>query len=123
MKFVLRGFKLVPGLKINFWKRCLIRVNVGNHFLELAASFLHFRIGTLPFKYLGLPVGASFKRLATWQSMIDNLRLMFSGWGNRYISFLGGIIFLVNSIVNSISISYHSFMKISFKVRKVVVRI
>lgn len=73
-------------------------INVSTSFLEMAAGFLHCRIGTLPFKYRRLPVGASFKRLSTWQPMISTLRWRLKGWGNRYVSF-GGWIFLTNVVL------------------------
>lgn len=45
----------------------------------MAAGFLHCRIEALPFKYLGLPLSASFRRFAIWQPMIDTPRRRLSG--------------------------------------------
>lgn len=56
MKSVLRGFDMASGLKINFLKSCLIGVYVPNNFMEMACNFLNCSEGSLPFKYLGLPV-------------------------------------------------------------------
>jgi hypothetical protein len=64
LKAILRGFELASGLKVNFWKSSLIGVNVDNSFLELASTFLNCRRGELPFNYLGLPVGASPRRMS-----------------------------------------------------------
>jgi hypothetical protein len=44
IKAVLRGFEMASGLKINFWKSCLVGVNVSNEFLVMASDFLHCRI-------------------------------------------------------------------------------
>ncbi|KAK2354801.1 hypothetical protein QL285_092274 [Trifolium repens] len=66
MKAILRGFERASGLKVNFWKSCLVGVNVSGDFLAMASRFLNCRIGRTPFKYLGLPVGANPRRLATW---------------------------------------------------------
>jgi hypothetical protein len=65
MKAILRGFEAVSGLKVNFWKSCLVGVNVEEDFLAMASRFLNCRIGRAPFKYLGLPVGANSRCLAT----------------------------------------------------------
>jgi hypothetical protein len=65
LKAILRGFEMVSGLKVNFWKSSLMGVNVSQQFLRLASVFLNCRIGAVPFKYLGLPVGANIRRIAT----------------------------------------------------------
>jgi hypothetical protein len=59
MKAVLRWFELVSRLKVNFSKSCLMGVNVPSSFLQGAASFLHCKLGSIPFIYLGLSVGAN----------------------------------------------------------------
>ncbi|XP_045791386.1 uncharacterized protein LOC123886091 [Trifolium pratense] len=59
LKAVLRGFEMTSGLKMNFWKSCVMCVNVSDEFLGMASDFLNCRIGRTPFKYLGLPVGAN----------------------------------------------------------------
>jgi hypothetical protein len=65
IKAVLRGFEMASGLKVNFWKSCLFGVNVSNDFLTMASDFLNCRLGHLPFKYLGLPVGANSRLFST----------------------------------------------------------
>jgi hypothetical protein len=65
LKAILRGFEMASGLKVNFWKSGLIGVNVPSSFLNMASNFLNCRIGALPFKYLGLPIGANPKSLST----------------------------------------------------------
>jgi len=65
MKALLRGFELVSGLKINFFKSSLIGVNVDNDFMDMACNFLNCSRGSVPFKYLGLPVGANSRSLST----------------------------------------------------------
>jgi hypothetical protein len=81
MKIILRWFELALGLKVNFSKSRLIGVNVPTNFLERAASFLHCKIGSLPFVYLGLPVGANPRRVATWEHVVKTIEKWF---------FLGG---------------------------------
>ncbi|CAJ2663797.1 unnamed protein product [Trifolium pratense] len=76
----------------------------------------------LPFKYLGLPVGANPRRLATWDPLVEKIRRKLNSWGNKHIS-LGGRIVLINSVLNSIPIFYMSFMKMPAQVIKKVTRI
>jgi hypothetical protein len=79
IKSVLRGFEIASGLKVNFWKSCIIGVNVTDDFLRMAADFLNCRIGRSPFKYLGLPVGANLRLHSTWLTMLDSIR---GGYGH-----------------------------------------
>jgi hypothetical protein len=122
LKAILRGFELASGLKVNFWKSCLIGVNVPNVFMENACDFLNCKRGAVPFSYLGLPVGANPRRASTWDPVVERLRKRLRSWGNRYVS-LGGRIVLINSVLNSILIFYLSFMKLSVVVRKKIIRI
>ncbi|RHN63454.1 putative reverse transcriptase zinc-binding domain-containing protein [Medicago truncatula] len=119
---MLRGFEMASGLKVNYHKSSLIGVNVSRQFMEAACRFLHCSEGSVPFNYLGLPVGANSKKLSTWEPMLEQLRNRLNSWGFKYVS-LGGRITLLNSVLNAIPIFYLSFMKIPTKVVKKVTRI
>jgi hypothetical protein len=122
IKSILRGFHMVSGLKVNFGKSCLMGVNVRTEFVELACTFLNCRHGEVPFKYLGLPVGANPRRISTWEPLLVYLKKRLSLWGKKYIS-LGGRIVLINSVLNAIPIFFLSFLKMPVSVVKSVVRI
>jgi hypothetical protein len=59
LKAILRHYELISGLKVNFFKSSLLGINVEESFLEGAATFLNCKIGSLPMKYLGIPIGAN----------------------------------------------------------------
>ncbi|GAU23391.1 hypothetical protein TSUD_334390 [Trifolium subterraneum] len=122
LKAILRGFELASGLRVNFWKSCLMGVNVSNNFMEVACTFLNCIRGGVPFKYLGLPVGANPRRMSTWEPLVERIRKKLNSWGNKHIS-LGGRLVLINSVLNSIPIFYLSFMKMPAQVIKKVTRI
>jgi hypothetical protein len=103
LKEILRGFEMASGLKVNFWKSDLMGINVSLTFLESACIFLNCRLGTLPFKYLGLPIGANPKSLSTWEPLLDQLKSRLFSWRNKHIS-LGGRIVLINAVLNAIPI-------------------
>ena len=73
LKSLLRGFEMVSGLKINFFKSSLIGVSVDSEFMEMACSFLNCTQGCVPFKYLGLLVGANVKSMSTWEPLVEKL--------------------------------------------------
>jgi hypothetical protein len=119
MKAILRWFELVSGLKVNFSKSRLFGVNIPPNFLEGAASFLHCIIGSLPFIYLGLPVGANPRRTSTWDPVIKTIEKRLFSWRNRYVS-LGGRVVLINTVLASIPVFYLSFLKMPSLVRKTI---
>ncbi|GAU43110.1 hypothetical protein TSUD_373050 [Trifolium subterraneum] len=122
LKAILRGFEMVSGLKVNFWKSGLMGINVSPTFLTMAATFLNCRLGSIPFKYLGLPVGANPKNGSTWEPLLDHLRKRLNSWRNKHISF-GGRIVMLNAVLNAIPIFYLSLLKMPVNVWKQVVRL
>ncbi|MCI01171.1 RNA-directed DNA polymerase (Reverse transcriptase) [Trifolium medium] len=122
IKAILRGFELASGLRVNFWKSSLMGIHVSQNFMDMACMFLNCREGRVPFKYLGLPVGANPRRLATWEPLLESLRNKLNSWGNKHVS-LGGRLVLINSVLNSIPIFYLSFLKMPSQVIKKVTRI
>ncbi|MCI35662.1 RNA-directed DNA polymerase (Reverse transcriptase), partial [Trifolium medium] len=90
--------------------------------MTVASTFLNCRIGSIPFKYLGLPVGANSRRVSTWDPLLESLRKWLGAWGNKYVS-LGGCIVLLNSVLNAIPIFFLSYMKIPVQVWKSIRRI
>ncbi|MCI25653.1 RNA-directed DNA polymerase (Reverse transcriptase), partial [Trifolium medium] len=85
LKAILRSFELASGLKVNFAKSCVMGVNVSSDFLDLAERFLHCRIGSLPFMYLGLPVGANPRKEITWKPLLDTLAKRLNDWQNSVL--------------------------------------
>lgn len=82
LKGLLRGFEMVLGLKVNFYKSCLMGVNVTSDFMEMACQLLNCSEGRLPFKYLGLPVGANPSSVVTWDPVLEQLSKKLNSWGS-----------------------------------------
>jgi hypothetical protein len=71
IKTVLRSFELVSGLKVNFYKSKLYGINLDDSFLRASSSFLHCGVDSIPFRFLGIPVGANPRRKSTWLPIIE----------------------------------------------------
>jgi len=92
LKALLRGFEMTSGLKVNFYKSCLLGVNVDSDFMVMACNFLNSGQGSFPFKYLGFPVGGKLGRVNTWEPLLDQIskklsscgRAMFQGGGRTW---------------------------------------
>ncbi|XP_058773250.1 uncharacterized protein LOC131647368 [Vicia villosa] len=74
LKAILRGFEMMSGLRINFHKSNLYGINVGAWYLEAASSFLSCKVGSLPFKFPGVRVGESPRRVDS------NKTIHWVGW-------------------------------------------
>jgi len=72
-------FEAASGLKVNLAKSKLIHVGnvdqVGN-----LADILGCGVVTLPVKYLGLPLGASYKSIHIWDGVIKKIEHRLASW-------------------------------------------
>jgi hypothetical protein len=110
LKILLRSFELVSGLKINFVKSKLYGINIESRLLEAGAAFLSCRSDVIPFKFLGVSVGANPRRRETWKPVVESMSKRLNLWKSRQLS-LGGRITLINSVLSSIPLYYFSFYK------------
>jgi hypothetical protein len=122
IKVILRSFELVSGMRINFVKSKLYGINVDTNFLEAGSSFLNCRADTLPFKFLGIPVGSNPRRRETWKPVVEAMSKKLSTWTSRHLS-MGGRITLINSVLASMPLYFFSFYKAPSCVLKQLVRI
>lgn len=104
MKYILKIFKLLSALKVNYNNSCFMRINTKNDTLQSMASILGYEIGEEPFTYLGIKVGASHKKVAEWSYIIQKFRKKLIPWGRSDTFELGAhidvhlpIIFLSDS--------------------------
>ena len=69
------------GLKVNLGKFELVVVGAVHNF-ELLVAVLGCKQGSLPMKYLGLPLGAKFKDKTIWNPILEKLERKLAGWKN-----------------------------------------
>lgn len=78
IKTILRSFELVSILRVNFSKSNLIGFNLKEDFMNVASIFLSCCITSLPFRFLGISVGANPRRRSTWKPLIHMMRKRLS---------------------------------------------
>jgi hypothetical protein len=110
MRAILLLFEELSGLKVNFSKSMLVGVNVSGSWLSEAALVLNCKVGSIPFMYLGLPIGGNARRLSFWDPLIRRINSRLSGWRSRYLS-LGGRLVLLKSVLSSLPVYALSFFK------------
>jgi hypothetical protein len=71
---------------------------------------LNCKVGSIPFMYLGLPIGGDARRLAFWEPLIKSIHSRLSVWGSKYLS-LGGRLILLKSVLSSLPVYALSFFK------------
>jgi len=96
--------------KMNFSKSQLVGVNVARSWLTEAARLLQCRVGSLPFVYLGLPIGGNARHLMFWEPIIDRIKARLLGWKSKHLS-LGGRLVLLKSVLSSLPVYALSFFK------------
>jgi hypothetical protein len=86
-------------LKVNLAKSNLIPVgNVDQ--VERLADIIGCGIASLPVKYLGLPLGASYKSTHIWDGIIEKIEHRLASWQRLYLSKGGRVTLIKSTIVN-----------------------
>ncbi|KAJ4815734.1 RNA-directed DNA polymerase (reverse transcriptase)-related family protein [Rhynchospora pubera] len=111
VKWILKGFEGMSGLRINFAKSELIPLNLSDHRATVFASSLNCKLGALPFKYLGLPLHWKRPNRRNWLDVIDKIKKKLSSWKGNLLS-LGGRLILINSVLSAIPLYFLSFFKV-----------
>jgi hypothetical protein len=68
---------------------------------EELADIMNCSISSLPLKYLGLPLGASFKSTTIWDGVIEKMERKFASWKKIYLS-RGGRLTLIKSMLSTL---------------------
>jgi len=110
MRAILILFETLSGLKVNFSKSHLVGVNVAPSWLTQTARVLNCKVGTIPFVYLGLPIGGNAQRLSFWDPLITRIKTRLSGWKSKHLS-LGGRLVLLKYVMSSLSVYALPFFK------------
>jgi hypothetical protein len=100
----------VLGLNINFFKSKLHGINLDDGFFRALFSFLHCGVKLIPFRFLGIPVGANPRRRATWSLILDSIKKSLSAWNGRQLS-IGGRVTLINYVLSSPPLYFFYFLK------------
>ena len=111
LRMILIWFEAVFGLKINLSKPELVPVGMV-HNLDLLLNVLGCKQGTLPMKYLGLPLGAKFKLcLIIWNPILEKIGQRLARWKRLYLS-KGGRVTLIKSTLSNLPTYFLSLFPI-----------
>uniref|UniRef100_A0A2N9EQD7 Reverse transcriptase domain-containing protein n=1 Tax=Fagus sylvatica TaxID=28930 RepID=A0A2N9EQD7_FAGSY len=116
IRMVLTCFEAVTGLRVNLSKSEMVPVGHVDGLDDLA-DLLHCRIGCLPLLYLGMPLGASYKSVDVWNTILEKIERRLAGWKKLYLS-KGGRLTLLKSTLSSLPTYYLSLFTIPVSVAK-----
>lgn len=88
-KGILRSFELASGLKIKFHKSCIMGIKDSVSIMDQIAAYMNYKVGSVPFKFLGILVGANPRKASTWSSVVQSMRSRLLGWRNKHLSMDG----------------------------------
>lgn len=120
---ILCTFQLISGLKINFSKSQLCGIGIHEDIVLSYAEILGCKVVSLPFKYLGLPLGANPRRIGNWKPVIEKVEKKLAFYNRKYIT-LGGRVTLINSNLGNLPLYYYmSLFKMPITVARRLERI
>jgi hypothetical protein len=114
-------FEAVAGLKVNLSKSALFPVGLVDNVGQLA-GLLGCGSGEVPLKYLGLPLGASFKLKTMWAGLEDLMLRRLAPWKRLYLS-KGGRVTLIKSTLSNMPTYMLSLFPIPADVAKRIEKI
>ena len=80
-------------------------------FFEELVGILGCHTASLPMKYLGLPLGATYKETSIWNPIIERMEKRLAGWKRLYLS-KGGKVTLIKSTLSSLPTYFLSLFPI-----------
>ncbi|CAI9266205.1 unnamed protein product [Lactuca saligna] len=104
---LLKCFYVSSGLSVNYRKSKVFGIGVNSQEVENWALPLGCEPSTLPFTFLGIPVGENMNRKSSWNLIIENFRNKLSCWKSKSLSF-GGRMNLAKPVLGNLPTFYLS---------------
>jgi hypothetical protein len=81
------------------------------------ATILGCSVAALPMKYLGLPLGASYKATIMWNNVIEQMECRMAGWMKLYLS-KGGRFTLIKCTLSNLPTYFLSLFPVPMSVAR-----
>ncbi|KAL0386694.1 UNVERIFIED_CONTAM: LINE-1 retrotransposable element O protein [Sesamum latifolium] len=118
IKSALTEFAELSGLHVNPGKSTIILSKYKKRERQSILDLMGFQEGSLPIKYLGLPLTSSRLTVADCQPLIDRLNTRLAGWNHLNLS-LAGRTQLIKSVLNAL----HTYWASVFILPKSVIKL
>jgi hypothetical protein len=110
LKNLLQSFAASTGLKVNYHKSVMVPLNLSEEKLDQLCTTFQCQKGSLPFTYLGLPLGITKPNIEHFIPLVQRVEKRLTCTS----SFLsqGGKLEMVNSVFSSSAIFYTGSLKL-----------
>ena len=115
LKALLHTFAMSTGLKVNYSKSSMVPINVSEERMQHLANTFQCQVGTLPFTYLGLPLGLKQPSVQDCLPLVNRIERRLVG--TSLFLTQGGKLQMVNSVLSSLPTFYMCSIKIPAAVR------
>jgi hypothetical protein len=99
-KEILQQYAAFSGLKVNYHKSSIIPINMIADEASSMATIFDCQLGSMPFTYLGLPMGTTKPSIRDLSPLIDSVERRLSSTAS-FLSY-GDRLVLVNSVLSSL---------------------
>lgn len=98
---VMEKFARMSGLHINAAKSSIYTTGQNKLLMQQNADMRGLSVGSLPFRYLGLPLTSKAWTRLEYEPFIDKIKSRFMAWSHRSLSFAGKLQ-LIKSVISSV---------------------
>ncbi|OMO78705.1 reverse transcriptase [Corchorus capsularis] len=117
IKSILNLFYSYSGLKLNCTKSELFTVGISVEHVQELQTLSQFKIGTLPVRYLGLPLVSRNLSEKDCGVLIKKIKQRISNWAVKYLTFAGRL-----QLIQSVLFSIQNFWCQSFMLPGAVIK-
>lgn len=100
-------FRRATGLHVNVNKSNLFASGMDSNVLADISNILRFPIGSLPVKYLGLPLITTRLRYVDCLPLINRVQKRVLSWKSRFLSYAGRMV-LIKAVLSSMNVYWTS---------------
>lgn len=115
LKALLQSFADSTGLRVNYHKSCLVPINVESDKVTHLARLFGCTVGTLPFTYLGLPLGTTKPLVRDFAPLVCRVERGLAA-SSSLLSYSGRL-----QLVNSVLSSLPTYFMCTIKLPKTVI--
>jgi hypothetical protein len=117
LKLIIYYFEWMSRLKIYFHKSKVFVFGAVQQERERMANMLNCSLGTLPMKYLGIPISDGRLKPSVFDHIVGKMEKRLDPWKGKHLS-SGGRLILTNSCLSSLPIYIMGFYLLPNKIHK-----
>jgi hypothetical protein len=114
LKTILYNFSASTGLRLNYHKTSMVPVNTPNDVVTSLAHNCGCKLESLPFTYLGLPLGTTRPRIEDFLPIVEGIDRRLSGITT--LLYCGSRLVVIKSVISSMPMFTLCALKIPFTI-------